>query len=104
YRNECYIAAKGVLKGKNISKHLEKNPHIFPDIAAQMIAIGETTGNLSETLIYLSELYESEVDDLTKGLSSSIEPALMIFMGLIVGFIAISVITPIYSITQNIRR
>ncbi len=104
YRRECHLAAKGVLRGEKISKHLEKRSELFPDITSQMIAIGESTGNLSETLVYLSELYESEVDDLTKGLSSSIEPVLMIFMGGMVGFIAVSVITPIYEITQNLQK
>lgn len=104
YKKECFHAAKGVLKGEKISKYLETRTMYFPDLMTQMVAIGESTGNLSETLVYLSELYEGEVDDLTKNLSSSIEPVLMIFMGLIVGFVAVSVITPIYEITQNLHR
>ena len=67
-----------------------------------MISIGERSGNLSTSLIYLSEYYENEFDDLTKNLSSSIEPVLMIVMGFLVGFVAISIITPIYSITQHL--
>lgn len=104
YRRECHLASRGVLRGEKISKHLEKCPEIFPDIASQMVAIGESTGNLSETLVYLSEMYEAEVDDLTKGLSSSIEPVLMLVMGAMVGFIAVSVITPIYEITQSLQK
>lgn len=104
YKKECQNAAKSVMQGEKISKYLERRLELFPDIITQMIAIGESTGNLSETLVYLSELYESEVDDITKNLSSSIEPVLMIFMGLLVGFIAVSVITPIYEITQNLHR
>lgn len=69
-----------------------------------MVRIGEQTGNLSETLIYLSDMYEAEVDDLTKNLSSAIEPLLMVIMGLVVGFVAVSVITPIYEVTQNLQR
>jgi len=72
-------------------------------MVSQMVAVGETTGNLNETLLYLSKLYEDEIDDLTKNLSGVVEPLLMVFMGVIVGFIAISVITPIYQITQNIH-
>ena len=104
YRRELAAIAQGVLKGEKISTHLEKRPHLFPDLLTQMISIGEATGNLSESLSYLSEMYESEVDDQTKNLSSTLEPALMVFMGLLVGFVAVSVITPIYSITQNLHR
>lgn len=103
YKKEFHSMARNVMRGEKISKHLEKYPRLFPDILTQMIAIGEATGNLSETLLYISELYENEVEDLTKNMSSSIEPVLMIFMGIIVGFVAISVITPIYAITQNLR-
>jgi type IV pilus assembly protein PilC len=67
-----------------------------------MVAVGERTGNLSTTLSYLGELYENEVNELTRGLSNSIEPILMIVMGLLVGLIAVSVITPIYQITQHL--
>ncbi len=68
----------------------------------QMVAIAETTGNLGSTFAYLSDMYEEEIGELTKNLTTMIEPVLMIIMGIIVGFIAISIITPIYSITQNL--
>jgi type IV pilus assembly protein PilC len=71
---------------------------------SHMIAVGERSGTLSDTLIYLSELYDHEVDEFTKNLSTLIEPALMVVMGVIVGFIAISIITPIYGITQNLHN
>ncbi|OGZ96988.1 MAG: hypothetical protein A2847_00705 [Candidatus Sungbacteria bacterium RIFCSPHIGHO2_01_FULL_50_25] len=104
YRKEARTVEHVVLKGGKISKHLEKSPRLFPDMATQMILIGETSGKLPETLVYLSEMYEHDVEDITKNLSSSIEPILMVVMGLIVGFVAISVITPIYDITQNLSN
>ena len=64
--------------------------------------MGERSGSLSSSLTYLSQMYEAEVDDFTKNISGLIEPVLMIFMGLLVGFIAVSIITPIYSITQHL--
>ena len=69
----------------------------------QMIGVGESAGTLSETLSFLAEMYEAEVDDLTKNLTTVLEPALMVFMGIIVGFIAISIITPIYEFTQYLK-
>ncbi|OGC80481.1 hypothetical protein A2943_02170 [Candidatus Adlerbacteria bacterium RIFCSPLOWO2_01_FULL_51_16] len=93
-----------VTKGEQISRTLEREPKLFPDMLTHMVAIGETTGNLSATLTYLAELYEAEVDEKTKNLSSSIEPILMIVMGILVGLIAVSVITPIYAITQSLSR
>ena len=79
-------------------------PVLFPDMVCHLIAVGEKSGSLSNSLMYLSEFYENEFDDITKNLSSAIEPVLMILMGILVGFIAISVITPIYEITNNLKR
>jgi len=61
------------------------------------------TGSLNSSLIYLSEMYEDEMNSNTKDLTTSIEPVLMIMMGVMVGFVAISIITPIYGITQNLH-
>jgi len=102
YRSAYKQIAKGITKGETISRSLERRKDIFPDMLTHMISIGETTGNLSGTLSYLAEMYEGEVDELTKTLSSSIEPVLMIVMGILVGLIAVSVITPIYAITQHL--
>ena len=92
-----------VVRGDRISTHLARNPTLFPDMMTHMIVVGERSGTLSDTLVYLSEMYDGEVDDFTRNLSTLIEPALMIVMGVIVGFIAISIITPIYGITQNLH-
>lgn len=104
YRRECQRLAECVEKGEPISRYLLKRKAFFPPMLSHMVAIGEKTGRLSDVLTYLSELYEGELDDVTKNLSVSIEPVLMIVMGVIVGFVAISVITPIYEITQSISR
>ncbi|MDQ5954248.1 MAG: hypothetical protein QG583_176 [Patescibacteria group bacterium] len=93
-----------ILKGKTMSSLIILFPTIFPSMLGHMISIGEKSGNLSNTLIYLSEYYENEFEDQTKNLSSTIEPVLMIIMGLLVGFVAISVITPIYEITNTLQR
>ena len=103
YRREFAILGEAVLRGEKISTHLTKQRALFPDIFGHMIAVGERSGSLAETLVYLSELYEAEVDDFTKNLSTLVEPALMVMMGVLVGFIAVSIITPIYGITQNLH-
>ncbi len=104
FKKSFYRISREVKKGKTISELISLYPNIFPEMLKNMVSIGEKSGNLSNTLIYLSEFYENEFDDFTKNLSNSIEPFLMIIMGLIVGFIAISVITPIYEITANIKK
>ncbi len=102
YRNELVKISKCVVKGEKIVSQMERRPDLFPHILTHLIEIGESTGRLDETLLYLAEMYEAEMDELTKNLSTILEPALMVFMGLIVGFIAVSIITPIYEITRNL--
>ncbi len=102
YKKEFKALAQVVNRGSKISTHLAKSPDIFPDIVTQIVSVGEHSGNLSNSLLYLSEMYEAEIDDFTKNLSSLVEPVLMIIMGILVGFIAISIITPIYGITQHL--
>lgn len=103
YREALSGAADDIRKGEQLSERLMKRAHLFPDMLSQMIMVGENTGNLSETLLYLGEYYEEEVDNATKNLSTVLEPLLLIIMGVIVGFVAIAIITPIYSITQGVR-
>ena len=103
YKEECQKLAEVISRGEKLSTYLRKKKHVFPDIFSHMVAVGEKSGTLSKTLVYLSEMYENEVEDFTKNLSTLIEPALMILMGLLVGFVAISIITPIYGITQNLH-
>ena len=103
YKKEFRNLTETVNRGDRISTYLNTRRSLFPNVLSQIISVGERSGNLSNSLIYLSELYETEVDDFTKNISSLIEPAMMIVMGVLVGFIAISIITPIYSITQNLH-
>jgi len=103
YKKEYKLLSAVVNRGGKISTHLNKSRDLFPDLVSQIISVGEHSGNLSNSLIYLSEMYEAEIDDFTKNLSSMVEPILMIIMGILVGFIAISIITPIYGITQHLN-
>ncbi len=102
YRKSLSKLNSVISRGEKISVFLENEGKIYPPVVFQMISVGESTGKLSDSLAYLAEIYEAEVDDLAKNLSTSIEPMLMIFMGIVVGFVALSIITPIYSFTENI--
>ena len=102
YRQALQRATAEVMKGQKISTQFQKDPKLFPPLFSQMVMVGEQTGNLTGSLMYLSEMYEEEISDLTKNLTTLIEPVLMVVMGIIVGFIAISIITPIYGITQQL--
>jgi len=103
YRLEIAKLAEGVARGEKLSDMMARDPVLFPIIVRQLAAVGETAGSLSFSLSYLAEMYEEEMNNLTRNLTTSLEPILMAFMGLIVGFIALSIITPIYGITQSFR-
>lgn len=76
---------------------------LFPSMVTQMIDIGEESGRLSEMLVKVGDFYDQEVEQTVKGLTSMIEPLLIIFMGVIVGFIAISVMMPIFQIVNEVK-
>lgn len=92
-------------KGKSLSTELNTNNYpLIPLIATKMIAVGEKTGKLDETLVYLGQFFEDEVDDATKNLSTLLEPVILLVIGVIVAFVAFAVISPIYELTGSIRR
>lgn len=94
-----------VKKGKSIHESLTSNPHVtFQPLMIKMIDVGERTGKLEESMLYLADYYEEEIDGITKNLSTLLEPILLIFIGVVVGFIAIAIISPIYELTGSIRR
>lgn len=103
YRRAWLHVREGVLVGRTLSSELQRHPKLFPPVVVQLLLVGETTGNLSYTLLYLADMYANEVRDTTKNLTTLLEPMLMLVMGLVVGFIAISIITPIYGITQHLH-
>jgi type IV pilus assembly protein PilC len=90
-------ASEKVKKGGKLSEALVPYQNIYPPILTQMIAVGEETGQTSEVLAKLANFFEEEVGRATKNLSAVIEPLLMIIIGGIVGFFAISMIQPMYS-------
>lgn len=101
-QKELEEAAKAVKNGKQLSEPLANSP-IFPPIISQMLAVGEETGETEKILLKVADFYEEEVDAVVDGLSSIIEPIMIVVMGSMVGLVAASVIGPISSLSQNIE-
>jgi type IV pilus assembly protein PilC len=96
-------ARNSVRGGQPLSVTFIKHEKLYPTFVGEMMAVGEETGETSDMMKHLAEFYEEEVDRKTKDLSTIIEPFLMIFIGIAVGFFAVSMITPIYQIGQTIN-
>lgn len=102
YKEAVLTASNEVQKGIPLSKVLTRYQNFFPYLVIQMIEVGEETGKTPEVLLKLAGFYEEEVDQMTKNLSSIIEPVLMVVVGLAVAFFAIAIIQPIYSIMDKV--
>lgn len=103
YRKELKQISERVERGESITDELEKTPKLFPKITTGMIKVGDRTGHLAESLMNAAEFSEKEVDEATKTLATLIEPITLLVVGGLVGFIALSIITPIYKITEGIK-
>lgn len=104
YFKKVLIQAKlAVEKGEPFSKIFEDNSDLYPIMMSEMIQVGEETGKLSDMLLQIAIFYEEEIENKTKNLSTIIEPLLMIVIGAGVGFFAISMISPLYSILGSIN-
>jgi type IV pilus assembly protein PilC len=90
------------LQGRGISAPLAKSPY-FPPMLSQVVRVGEETGTLDTHLETTASFYEEEVDRTLENLTTLLEPAMIIFVGIIVAFVAISVILPMYSLLGQIR-
>jgi type IV pilus assembly protein PilC len=100
-RRSIKEAAKQVEKGNSLSSYFKSNSS-FPNLLGQMAGVGEETGKMDEVLERVAVYYEGEVDNLVKGLSSALEPVILVMLGGMVGFLIISIITPIYKLTSSI--
>lgn len=89
-----------VEKGSPLGEPFSENP-IFPTILGQMVSVGEQTGKLDDALIKLSKYFEGESEVAIKALTTLMEPLIMVILGLGVGFLVISVLLPIYSLTSQ---
>lgn len=97
--SEIQLMASALTKGKSLNKSLE-NSIIFPIVVTQMISVGEETASLDEMLNQVADLFEEEVDIMVEGLTSVIEPVLIVFIGLILGAIIVALYLPIFELVN----
>ena len=88
-----------VEQGKTVSETLKKNK-LFPSMLIHMLAAGEQTGTMEEMLSKLAEFYQEEVDTMLDGLTSMLEPLLMVVIGVMIGGIVLAMFMPIFKMTE----
>ncbi|RJQ30795.1 type II secretion system F family protein [Candidatus Parcubacteria bacterium] len=102
YKEVLTLAISDVQKGAPVSGSFKSASKLYPVLMGEMIAVGEETGKIAEMLERLAVFYEDEVSEATKNMTTIIEPILMIFIGAAVGFFALSMIRPMYSMMNGI--
>jgi type IV pilus assembly protein PilC len=102
YKSAITTVAERVRKGEKIAQALEAYEDLYPSIVVQMVAVGEETGETSGILSQLADFFEEEVSNATKNLATLIEPIIMLIIGAAIGFFAVSMIQPMYSMLSGI--
>ncbi len=102
YKDAVHKGRNNIQKGTTLSYMVSSYPKLFPIVVSQMTKVGEETGKTEEMLLKMAEFYEEEINELTKNLSSIIEPVLMVLIGGAVGFFAVAMMQPMYSVLENI--
>ena len=92
---------QSISEGKTLAEPLEQT-QVFPPMVVQMIAVGETTGALDAMLSKIADFYDEEVDSTVSTLTSLLEPMLMIFLGIVIGFIVVAMYLPIFKLAGTI--
>ena len=103
YEESLKNAAKRVQSGEVLSKIIAEDEELYPPIVAQMLSVGEETGQTDKVLVKVADFYEEEVDTAIDSISSIIEPVMIVFMGGMVGLVAASVMMPITGLAQQIK-
>lgn len=104
-----YVYRKSVVRmhheietGESFSDIIQRFPRLYPLMVQRMVAVGERSGGLADSLLYLARFYEQKVAIKAKSISTIIEPLLLMVIGLGVAFVALSIFTPIYSVTEGV--
>lgn len=103
YKSAIVEGIEQIQKGVSLSKIISSHGKIFPILVPQMLEVGEETGKTEAVLMKLAEFYEEEVNQITKNMSSIIEPVLMVLIGGAVGFFAVAMLQPMYGLMENIK-
>lgn len=98
FKNILVQVEKGISLGDSFN-----NEELFPPILVQMVTVGERTGNLDDTMLRISRYFDLESEIAIKTLTTLIEPLILVVLGIGVGFLVISVITPIYNLTTSFK-
>jgi len=104
YQKFLQYTYEKIKAGDTLAGVLAEKKKMFSGPDVQIVRVGEESGTLSDSLQYCASIHEREVDGITKNLSNVLEPLLLVTVGLMVGFLALSIITPIYSITGEFRK
>jgi len=104
YKKTINELSQNLEKGSNISEFLNKpsNLILFPSLVSDMVAVGEKTGSVDQSLDYISQFYEDDIEDTAENLTTILEPALLLIIGLVVAFVALAIISPIYQLTGSL--
>lgn len=104
YKDAILKSSEDVKKGEKLSQAMKKHGgSLYPAVVTQMVEVGEETGETSEVLQKLADFFEEEVTNATKNLSAVIEPVLMLIIGGVIGFFAVSMIQPMYDMLGAIE-
>lgn len=100
YKKRVGFAAQDVAQGIPLGENLSNSENLFPPMVANMILVGEKTANVTEVANKIADFYESEVDNAVSSLSKLMEPVILVFMGLSVGFIVAAIMQPIIALSD----
>lgn len=103
YKKSLEKIMNRIIQGVSFEEALKDYPKLYPQTFINIVSVGEKSGTLENSFSYLSEFYSKEVNNKTKKLPILIEPLLLLFIGLTVGFVAIAIISPIYEITSGLK-
>ena len=96
-----YVTRQSISEGKTLAEPLERTK-VFPPMVVQMIGVGETTGALDAMLSKIADFYDDEVDSTVGNLTALLEPVLMVFLGVVIGFIVVAMYLPIFKLAGSI--
>jgi general secretion pathway protein F len=95
-------ARDNIREGQDIAPPLRRS-QLFPPMATHMIAVGEKSGKLEDMLMRVADTFETDVETTVQGLTALIEPLMILLMGSVIGFIALSILLPIFQINQIVK-